>query len=64
MGSTRRSPCCKRSPATDPEAEAAILSLTYAKGLAKPGPDGRLTWTIEFEGGEVTVNGSPLPTGK
>jgi hypothetical protein len=49
---------------TDPEAEAAILSLTYAKGLAKPGPDGRLTWTIEFEGGEVTVNGSPLPTGK
>ncbi|MGA2492435.1 MAG: hypothetical protein ABSF67_05725 [Roseiarcus sp.] len=48
----------------DPEAEAAILSLTYAKGLAKPGPDGRLTWTIEFTGGEVTVNGSPLPMGK
>jgi hypothetical protein len=49
---------------TDPEAEAAVLSLTYAKGLAKPGPDGRLMWTIEFEGGDVTVNGSPLPTGK
>jgi hypothetical protein len=49
---------------TDPEAEAAILSLTYAKGLAKPGPDGRLMWTIEFEGGDVTVNGSPLPIGK
>ena len=49
---------------TDPEAEAAILSLTYAKGLAKTGPDGRLVWTIEFEGAEVTVNGSPLPTGK
>jgi hypothetical protein len=48
----------------DPEAEAAILSLTYAKGLAKIGPDGRLTWTIEFTGGEVTVNGSPLPMGK
>ena len=49
---------------SDPEAEAAILSLTYAKGLAKPGPDGRLTWTIELKGGEVTVNGSPLPIGK
>jgi hypothetical protein len=49
---------------TDPEAEAAILSLTYAKGLARPGPDGRLMWTIEFEGGDVTVNGSPLPTGR
>ena len=49
---------------TDPEAEAAILSLTYAKGLAKPGPDGRLMWTITFEGGDVTVNGSPLPIGK
>jgi hypothetical protein len=48
----------------DPEAEAAILGLTYAKGLAKPGPDGRLTWTIELTGGEVTVNGSPLPMGK
>jgi hypothetical protein len=48
----------------DPEAEAAILGLTYAKGLAKPGPDGRLTWTIEMTGGEVTVNGSPLPMGK
>ena len=49
---------------TDPEAEAATLSLTYAKGLAKPGPDGRLMWTITFEGGDVTVNGSPLPIGK
>jgi hypothetical protein len=49
---------------SDPEAEAAILSLTYAKGLAKPGPDGRLTWTIELKGGEITVNGSPLPIGK
>ena len=49
---------------SDPEAEAAILSLTYAKGLAKTGPDGRLTWTIEFAGGDVTVNGSPLPMGK
>jgi hypothetical protein len=48
----------------DPESEAAIFSLTYAKGLAKSGTDGRLTWTIEFRGGEVTVNGSPLPTGK
>jgi len=48
----------------DPEAETAILSLTYAKGLAKPGPDGRLTWRIEFAGGDVTVNGSPLPTGR
>ena len=46
-----------------PEAEAAILSLTYAKGLAKTGPDGRLTWTIEFAGGDVSVNGSPLPMG-
>jgi hypothetical protein len=48
----------------DPEAETAILSLTYAKGLAKPGPDGRLTWRIELAGGDVTVNGSPLPTGR
>jgi len=49
---------------TDPEAEAAILSLTYAKGLAKAGPDGRLVWIVEFDGTDVTVNGSPLPTGK
>ena len=48
----------------DSEAEAAILSLTYAKGLAKAGPDGRLVWAIEFAGADVTVNGSPLPTGK
>jgi len=48
----------------DPEAEAAILSLTYAKGLAKLSPDGRLTWTIEFAGGDVTVNGAPLPSGR
>ena len=48
----------------DSDAEAAILSLTYAKGLAKPGPDGRLVWIIEFEGADVTVNGSPLPTEK
>jgi hypothetical protein len=48
----------------DSEAEAAILSLTYAKGLAKSGPDGRLTWTIEFAGGDVTVNGAPLPSGR
>ncbi len=49
---------------TDPEAEAAALSLTFAKGLAKTGADGRLTWVVEFDGAEVKVNGSPLPTGK
>ena len=42
----------------------AILAVQGAKGLAKPGPDGRLMWTITFEGGDVTVNGSPLPIGK
>ena len=48
----------------DSDAEAAILGLVYAKGLAKTGPDGRLVWTIEFAGADVTVNGSPLPTEK
>ena len=50
--------------ASDPEAQTAIVALTYAKGLAKTLPDGRLGWTIEVSGSEVTVNGSPLPSGK
>ncbi len=48
----------------DPEVQTGVLGLSLAKGLAKTDADGRLVWDIVMEGDKVTVNGSPLPTGK
>jgi len=45
-----------------PDAQNALLAVTFLKGLATTGADGRLVWAIETNGGAVTVNGSPLPT--
>jgi hypothetical protein len=46
-----------------PEAQSALLVVTLLKGLATTDAGGRLVWEIESNGGAVTVNGSPLPTG-
>lgn len=48
-----------------PDAENIALAVALIKGLATTGPDGRLVWKVEVSSsGEVTVNGTPLPTGK
>ncbi len=50
---------------TEPDLQTAVLGVTFLKGLATTGPDGRLVWKVEVtEAGEVSVNGTPLPTGK
>jgi hypothetical protein len=49
---------------SDPNLQSAMLGLTLVKGLAKTDADGRLSWDVSVEGDKVTVNGSPLPTGK
>ena len=47
-----------------PSPQHAILALTFAKGLAKAGPDGKLVWTIDFtDERSVTVNGQRFPPG-
>ena len=46
--------------ATDPGAGQVLGPLTFAKNLAKPGPDGSLVWVVELARGAVTVNGAPL----
>jgi len=47
------------------EMQGAMLGVTYLKGLATTGPDGRLVWLIAVGAdGEVTVNGTPMPRGK
>jgi hypothetical protein len=48
----------------EPDAQTAILGVTFVKGLAKTGPDGRLVWQIDIDEAGVTVNGEPLPTGQ
>lgn len=48
---------------SQPDMQQAVLTLSLAKGLAKPGPDGRLTWDVVVAGDAVTVNGSPLSGG-
>ncbi len=48
----------------EPDAQMAILGVTFIKGLAKTGPDGRLVWKIDIDEAGVTINGEPLPTGK
>jgi hypothetical protein len=49
---------------SEPDAQTAILGVTFLKGLAKTGPDGRLVWKIDIDPTGVLVNGEPLPTGK
>jgi hypothetical protein len=48
------------------EADAANFDvvLALAKGYAKTGDDGRLSWDIGLDGDNVTVNGKPLPKSK
>ncbi len=50
---------------SDPALQKAMLGVTLLKGLAKAGPDGKLTWEIALDPvGAVTVNGMPLPKSK
>ena len=50
---------------TEPSAQSGVLAISLLKGLAKTGQDGRLVWEIESNrDGDITVNGSPMPTGK
>ena len=48
-----------------PDKDKAGLAITFAKGLAKSGADGRLIWEIEFDtaGPKLKVNGQPMPIG-
>ncbi|MBW0004644.1 MAG: hypothetical protein JO216_14265 [Hyphomicrobiales bacterium] len=39
------------------ELQQAVLGLNVAKGLAKPGANGRSVWVIGYAGGAVSVNG-------
>jgi hypothetical protein len=46
----------------DDEMQAAVQGLTFLKGLAKQGGDGRLAWDIAIgDDGAVTVNGRAMP---
>ncbi len=46
-----------------PDAQNALVIVTFLKGLSTTGADGRLVWDIETNGSAVTVNGQALPTG-
>lgn len=46
--------------ATDPGAGQVLGPLVLAKNLAKPNPDGSLSWLIEFGQGPVKINGATL----
>ncbi|MBV9752036.1 MAG: hypothetical protein JO188_05920 [Hyphomicrobiales bacterium] len=45
---------------SDPELQQAVLGLNVAKGLAKPGANGRSVWVIGYAGGAVSVNGQKM----
>lgn len=50
---------------TEPDLQPAALGVVFLKGLATTGSDGRLVWKVDVtEAGEVSINGTPLPTGK
>ncbi len=50
---------------SEPDLQSAVLGVTFIKGLATIGADGRLTWNVDVsEAGDVTVNGTPLPMGQ
>jgi hypothetical protein len=45
----------------NPQLQQALMGLGVAKGLAKPGPDGKLSWEIALgEDGAVSVNGQKM----
>lgn len=48
-----------------PDKDKAALAVTFIKGLAKSGADGRLLWEIEFDttGPSLKVNGQSMPIG-
>lgn len=48
-----------------PNKDKTALAITFVKGLAKSGADGRLIWEIEFDsaGPKLIVNGQPMPIG-
>jgi hypothetical protein len=49
----------------DPDLQPAVLGVTFLKGLATIGPDGRLAWKVDVTGdGDVSINGTPLSHGK
>lgn len=50
--------------ATDsPDLQGALLGVTFMKGLAKTGADGRLVWDVDFAAdGSLTVNGTAIST--
>lgn len=48
-----------------PDAQGAMLGVTFVKGLAKTGDGGRLVWDVEVgANGAVKINGQAMPTGK
>lgn len=50
---------------SQPDLQPAMLGLIFVKGLATTGADGRLVWKVDVtDAGEVSVNGTPLPTAK
>lgn len=50
---------------SDPGPQRAAMGIAFLKGLAKTGPDGRLTWDIDFDSlaRKVTVNGQSFGPG-
>ncbi|CAM5765180.1 hypothetical protein LMIY3S_01397 [Labrys miyagiensis] len=50
---------------TMPNAQQGVMGIAFLKGLAKTGPDGRLTWDIGFDSASktVTVNGQSFGPG-
>jgi hypothetical protein len=49
----------------DPDLQPAVLGVTFLKGLATIGADGRLVWKVDVTGdGDVSINGTPLSQGK
>ena len=54
-----------KAGASDPGPQRAAMGIAFLKGLAKTGPDGRLTWDIDFDSlaRKVTVNGQSFGPG-
>ncbi|WP_413988307.1 hypothetical protein ACMDCR_20055 [Labrys okinawensis] len=54
-----------KGAASTPNAQQGVMGVAFLKGLAKTGPDGRLTWDIDFDSAAktVTVNGQTFGPG-
>lgn len=54
-----------KAGAAGPGPQRAAMGIAFLKGLAKTGPDGRLTWDIDFDSlaRKVTVNGQSFGPG-